>query len=192
VTPGPGRRPLGNDTRATIVTAARELFTDLGYQGTSLRSIARRAGVDPRMISYFFGSKQELFVSVMQTPGADAPASIPEQGQSGAQLAAHVLRIQADPSARQVFIGLIRAAATEPSAAKALHDQILERILKLTGEALLEPRQLRASLIAAQVVGLFMARYIVRLEPLEEISDEALARDLAPIFDHLLAGPVDS
>lgn len=192
MTPGPGRRPLGNDTRATIVTAARELFTEHGYQGTSLRSIARRAGVDPRMISYFFGSKQELFVSVMQTHGADSPARIQEQGQSGAQLAAHVLRIQADPSARQVFIGLIRAAATEPMAAKALHDQILERIIKLTGEALLEPRQLRASLMAAQVVGLFMARYIVGLEPLEEISDEALARDLAPIFDHLLAGPVDS
>lgn len=192
MSPGPGRRPLGSESRAEIVSAARELFTLNGYQGTSLRSIARKAGVDPRMIGYFFGSKQELFVSVMQAPTGAPSLGAPVEALSGLELARHILQIQADPSARQVFIGLIRAAATEPMAARALHDQILERIVRLTGDALDEPRGLRASLMAAQVVGLFMARYIVGLEPLIAVADEGLARDLAPVFDHLLSGAIET
>lgn len=187
----PGRRPLGSDTRAEIEAAARHLFTDSGYQGTSIRAIAREAGVDPKMIGYFYGSKQELFVSVMQIPNDQTPQGRSIDKPSGLRIAQHILQIQADPAARQVFVGLIRAAATEPMAARALHDRVLDRILSLVGDELDEPRELRASLMAAQVVGLFMARNVVELQPLQHITDRELAENLAPIFDHLLNGVIN-
>lgn len=58
----PRGRPRGNpDTRTRIAEAARALFLEHGYQGTTVRAIAAAAGVDPALISYHFGSKQELF-----------------------------------------------------------------------------------------------------------------------------------
>ncbi|WP_151477968.1 TetR/AcrR family transcriptional regulator [Streptomyces albicerus] len=59
-------RPRGNPpTKARIATAARELFLDQGYQGTTLRAVAAAADVDAALISYHFGSKQGLFGEAM-------------------------------------------------------------------------------------------------------------------------------
>lgn len=191
MSPNRGRRPTGNDTRAAIFSAAREQFTMRGYQGASLRSISRQAGVDPRMVGYFFGSKQELFVAVMETPTAIAEGFARGDDDLGFKVAQRILQIQSDPTAGEVFVGLIRSAANEPMAAKALHDRIHDRVLSLTGDVLEEPKALRASLMAAQVVGIFMARCIVGLEPLKSTPDARLARDLAPIFDHLISGSLE-
>jgi AcrR family transcriptional regulator len=55
-------RPRGNpETKVRIAEAARELFRERGYQGTTVRAIAATAGVDSALISYHFGSKQGLF-----------------------------------------------------------------------------------------------------------------------------------
>src|SRR4051794_41354956 len=63
-----GRRPAGSDSREEIVVAARRQFGELGYRRASMRGIAAEAGVDPRLILHFFGSKQELFVAVVDLP----------------------------------------------------------------------------------------------------------------------------
>ncbi|MFD8981687.1 TetR/AcrR family transcriptional regulator [Streptomyces sp. NPDC059564] len=74
--PAPARtrgRPRGNPpTRESIVSAARALFLEHGYRGTTLRAIARDAGVDPALIAYHFGSKKGLFADVMQLQCANA------------------------------------------------------------------------------------------------------------------------
>lgn len=55
-------RPRGKpDTKARVMVAARELFLERGYKGTTVRAIAASAGVDSALISYHFGSKQGLF-----------------------------------------------------------------------------------------------------------------------------------
>lgn len=55
-------RPRGKpETKARIAEAARELFRERGYKGTTVRAIAATAGVDSALISYHFGSKQGLF-----------------------------------------------------------------------------------------------------------------------------------
>src|SRR4051794_2893574 len=63
-----GRRPAGGHSREEIVTAARRQFGELGYRRASMRGIAAEAGVDPRLILHFFGSKQELFVALVDLP----------------------------------------------------------------------------------------------------------------------------
>ncbi|MDX2766472.1 TetR/AcrR family transcriptional regulator, partial [Streptomyces europaeiscabiei] len=91
--PAPARtrgRPRGNPpTRESIVSAARALFLQRGYRGTTLRAVAGTVGVDPALISYHFGSKKGLFADVMQFQCANAlagddvlggdPATLPER-----------------------------------------------------------------------------------------------------------------
>ncbi|WP_060893854.1 TetR/AcrR family transcriptional regulator, partial [Streptomyces europaeiscabiei] len=83
-------RPRGNPpTRESIVSAARALFLQRGYRGTTLRAVAGTVGVDPALISYHFGSKKGLFADVMQFQCANAlagddvlggdPATLPER-----------------------------------------------------------------------------------------------------------------
>ena len=66
--PHSGRRPGDSGTRVSIENAARRQFAELGYDRTSMRQVAREAGVDPTLVSHFYGSKQQLFVSVVGFP----------------------------------------------------------------------------------------------------------------------------
>src|ERR1700733_199466 len=67
-TPRTGRRQGSNATREAIVGAAREAFAAQGYTGTSLREVARRAGVDASLIVHFYGSKAGLLAEVVRWP----------------------------------------------------------------------------------------------------------------------------
>jgi AcrR family transcriptional regulator len=52
-------------TPAALVTAARELFAQHGYEGTSVRAITQRAGTNLGAITYHFGSKRALYEAVI-------------------------------------------------------------------------------------------------------------------------------
>ncbi len=89
---------MGSGTRAAIELAARRRFAELGYPRTTMRGIAADAGVDPRLITHFFGSKQELFVAVVELPFEPEPtfeALLADRGEDavdiGARLAEFVL-----------------------------------------------------------------------------------------------------
>ncbi|HBX80628.1 MAG TPA: hypothetical protein DEG88_02075 [Propionibacteriaceae bacterium] len=60
-----GRRPGHEDTRGDIACAALRLFDRQGYDGASLRAIAREAGVDPALVHHYFDSKAQLFAAVL-------------------------------------------------------------------------------------------------------------------------------
>ena len=64
----PGRRPGGPDTRGEILDAARETFAAKGFEGTSLRAVARAAGVDAALVHHYFDGKESLFVEAMALP----------------------------------------------------------------------------------------------------------------------------
>lgn len=63
-----GRRRGNAGTRQQILDIARTQFADLGYEGVSLRGIARAAGVDPALVHHYFDGKSGLFADVMQLP----------------------------------------------------------------------------------------------------------------------------
>ena len=54
-----------SDKREHILIVAEELFGDKGFDGTSVRDIAQKAGVNLAMISYYFGSKEKLLESLI-------------------------------------------------------------------------------------------------------------------------------
>src|SRR5919199_3077965 len=99
-----GRRPGSTTTRDAILDAARDLFSSRGYEGTTIRGIATTAGVDPALVHHFFGSKDELFLTVLEVPEtvmADIPRLISgDLAHAGEQLARFYLDLYESPETR--------------------------------------------------------------------------------------------
>lgn len=191
-----GRRPGDSGTRDAIRAAAIEQFSERGYDRPSMRSIAQQAGVDPALVKHYFGSKHALFVDVVELPFDPAlviPALFGGGGrdQIGARLAGFLVSVLEQPAARQRIIGLVRAAASEPEAARMVRELLTREIFaRVVEELRVGDATLRANLVASQVVGLVMARYVVGLEPLASMRAENVAMAIAPNLQHYLTGPI--
>ncbi|MGH3032055.1 MAG: TetR family transcriptional regulator [Gaiellaceae bacterium] len=191
----PGRRPGESGTREAIAQAARRLFAERGYDRTTLRAVAAEAGVDPALIVHFFGSKQALFLSVVELPFEPAEV-LPEvlagdREAVGLRFARFVVGVLEDPEARNRITGIVRAAASEPEAARVMRELLSTRIIGPLAEALgADDARLRATLTGSQVVGLVMARVVVGVEPLASLQPEALVQAVAPTFQRYLAEPL--
>ncbi|MCU1473733.1 helix-turn-helix domain-containing protein, partial [Amnibacterium sp.] len=67
--PRRGRRRAGDaDARTAIVRAAADEFASAGYDGVSLRAVARRAGVDAALVHHYFADKPDLFAAALDLP----------------------------------------------------------------------------------------------------------------------------
>jgi AcrR family transcriptional regulator len=191
-----GRRPGPTRTREAIGTAARRQFSALGYDRTTMRRVASEAGVDPALVVHFFGSKQRLFLEVVELP-VD-PADVVEQiaagprSEIGQRLAALLLGVFENPELRDRWVAMIRAAASDPEAAKVLRRLLETRLLTPLAEELgMEDARFRATLAGSQVVGLGMAKYVVGVEPIASASPEKLAAAIGPTLQRYLTGPLD-
>jgi AcrR family transcriptional regulator len=188
-----GRRPGPSRTREAIADAARRQFAELGYDRTTIRSVASEARVDPALVLHYFESKQQLFLAAVELP-FDV-ADLVEQIRSGprskvgervVQFALGVLR---SPEGLARWTGMIRAAASNADAAAVLRDVLNERIFEPLAEALgSDDAQLRANLASSQMVGIVMARYVIAIEPLAAADDETIAAAVAPTIQRYLVG----
>jgi AcrR family transcriptional regulator len=188
-----GRRPGTSGTREAIENAARRNFGELGYERTTIRAIAEEAGVDPALVVHFFGSKQQLFLAVIDLPFAPEevlPTILAgDRDGVGKRFARFIVGVLEDASARSVVTGMVRAAASEPEAARMLRELISRRVFAaITASLGAENAELRATLVGSQVVGLVVARYIVAVEPLASLDPDPLVEALAPNFQRYLVG----
>lgn len=53
-------------SRTALLRAAEKLFAEHGFHATSIRDIARESGLNLSLISYYFGSKEQLFAALME------------------------------------------------------------------------------------------------------------------------------
>jgi AcrR family transcriptional regulator len=190
-----GRRPGVNRTREAIAAAAATLFAEQGFDRTSVRAVAREAGVDPALVAHYFGSKQRLFVEVSRLPfepeAIVAHVVSGEPDHVGARLAQFVLGVLETPEGRERMTALVRAATSEPAAAEALRTLIQKGVVGPVAHGLGSERaELRATLAGSQVVGLIMARYIVGVEPLASAPADEVARAVAPTLQRYLTEPL--
>jgi len=186
---GTGRRrgrPRGRSaTRDAIAEVARRQFAGSGYDRTTMRTIAAEAGVDPALVVHFFGSKQRLFVSVLELP-FDPSAVLPavlagDSKDAGRRLAEFVADVLDDPAQRDRFAAVVRAAASEPAAAELLRSLLAERVYPYFVEAFGgDNAELRQNLIGSFLVGLVMTRHVARLEPIASADKARLVELLAP------------
>jgi AcrR family transcriptional regulator len=190
-----GRRPGDSGTRDAIRAAAARQFAELGFDRTSLRSIAREAGVDQKLVAYFFGTKQQLFVEVVRFPFEPA-VMVPvvfggDRESVGERVARFIVSVLDDPEARQPLVGLVRAAASEPEAARMVRELLAREVIARIVEALgVDDADVRASLVGSQIVGLLMARHIVGLEPLVSLPTEQVVAAIAPNLQRYLVEPL--
>ncbi len=187
-----GRRPGPTTTREAIAGAARRQFAELGYDRTTLRGIAGEAGVDVALVARFYGSKDALFREVMALPPAVAAAmaGLAEGPRAtvGRRLAEAIVGMLEDPRSRSIVLGRIRSASSHPDAAALVRETVSRDIGRLVAAVTDDEPEIRAVLVGSQIVGLALARYIVRVEPLASLPAAAVIDYLAPAFQHYLVG----
>jgi len=193
--PRSGRRPGASGTRAAIAAAARVQFGDVGFDRTTIRSVAAAAGVDPALVMHFYCSKQQLFVETMALPFDPAPVVADllagERETIGIRLAHFLLHAMEDPAVSTVLLGRIRAAASDPEAARLLRDLVPgELVGPLTRELGVDQPELRAGLVSSQLIGFAVARWIVGVEALAALDVERSIAFLGPSLQRFLAGPL--
>lgn len=190
-----GRPPGRTNTRQDVLDAARRVFADRGYQHASLRAIAAEAGVDAGMVRHFFGDKAGLFRAAMQLPVDPAQLLPVLLGPGLDGLGERVIRffvsVWDDPQARAPFLSLIRSVAGHEESAAMFRQFVTEQVLGPLAAAIGRPdARLRATLVASQLVGLVMVRYVVRVEPLASAPVDRVVAAVAPTVQRYLTGDI--
>lgn len=187
--PRRGRRAGGEDTRAAIVEAARAEFLERGYAGASMRAVARRAGVDPALVRYWFPEgRPELFVaSVMDgavNPGHVAAAVVAGPPETlGVRLVTSLLAAFEEPTVRERLLVVLRGMTAGDELPDSVRQYLMAEVFARIRPRMSGPdADLRANLLMSQVVGLILARYLVRLEPLASAPAEEVVTLLAPVL----------
>ncbi|MFC4057307.1 TetR family transcriptional regulator [Planomonospora corallina] len=187
----PGRRPGPADTRGEILAAARRTFAEKGFDRATIRGIAREAGVDPALVHHYFSGKEGVFVAAMELP-VNPEEVIPRvlagpRAEMGERLARYILTVTADAEARQPVMALVRTAMTNERAAELIREFMTHSLLGRVAQALDIP-PLRMEAAFAQMFGVVMARYVLRLEPMASAGVEELVALLAPTIQRYLDG----
>jgi AcrR family transcriptional regulator len=190
-----GRRPGESGTQQAILDAARTAFTGTGYDGATVRGIAREAGVDPALVHHYFGTKEHLFVAAMQLP--IDPRAILDQvlpgppEHLGERIIGMFLTVW-DASGGGQLVALVQSVTSHQEAASMLRDFVMNVLVKRLIDAIAPDRTaLRANLIGSQLIGLGMARYVVKLEPIASADHATIIRAVAPTIQRYAAGDLD-
>ena len=191
-----GRRPGQVSSRDAVLRAAREEFSRKGYDAATVRAIAAQAGVDPAMINHHFGTKEQLFMAALELP-VDPKEHVlaildgPSNG-IGERLLTRFLTVW-DSSAGKAGVAVLRTAMQHEWSASLVREFIVNRAISplLTGLGVpADEAAWRGNLVASQLSGLILTRYLIKLEPLASAPHAVVVHALAPTIQRYLTGPV--
>jgi AcrR family transcriptional regulator len=186
--PGTGG-PRSEGTRRAILAAARATFAARGYEQTTIRAVAAQAGVDASMVMRYFQSKAGLFTAAV-TLDLHVPdlRSVPASGR-GELLVRHFIGRWEDPARGEELIAMLRTAVTSETVAEQLQ-AVLSQLITGPIAALGNERAAeRGALIAAQLLGLALCRYILGFEPLASLPADDVVAAIAPSVQRYLTQP---
>jgi AcrR family transcriptional regulator len=197
-----GRRPGNVDTKGQIIEAAKRVFAAKGYDGASLRAVAREAEVDPALVHHYFDGKASLFVAAMALPFDPRTVAMhqhPGVADGGAGVGSMVITgfltmwDHAEGTGSS-FASCVAGMASSTNVADAMREFVAERIWEKTpvneGESDEVTRQRRA-LVSSQLMGLAFIRYILRVPPISTTTPAEIARWAGPTLDRYMVGPID-
>jgi AcrR family transcriptional regulator len=173
------------------VTAARDLFAEKGYAGTTIRAIAGAAGVNPAMVHHFFGSKEQVFVAILNLPLA--PSTVVSRvvdgprGEVGVRMVGLMLEVWRDEQARQAFLALLRAVTTQEQAIHMMRQILEQELLGRIARALGVP-EMRLAAASAQVIGLALTRHVIGVEALATAGEQQIIDLVAPVIQYYVDG----
>src|SRR5881396_2159578 len=183
-------RPTGrrsDRTKAAILAAAREHFAASGYERATIRAIARKAGIDPAMVMRYFGTKEKLFAAAAEFDLRLPDLTAVPRGTVGAVLVGHFLdRWESEDSLQ----ALLRAAVSHQVAVARMRaifaTQVMPAVAPLCKDR--ATAATRVGLVATQMLGMALCRYVLRLPPVVALDRAALIGWLAPTIQRYLIG----
>ncbi|MDX3247060.1 TetR family transcriptional regulator [Streptomyces sp. ME18-1-4] len=175
-------------TKAAILRAARERFAAQGYERTTIRGVASDAGIDPSMVMRYFGNKAQLFDAALAIDLRLPDLTAVPADELARVLVRHFLdRWEGDP-ADEALLVLLRSAVTNEQAAARMHEIFAHQIAPALAAALgPETARRRAGLVSAQLLGLGLTRYLLRLPAVTSLTRGEIEDGLAPAIEALLA-----
>ncbi|WP_297600836.1 TetR family transcriptional regulator [Mycobacterium sp.] len=191
----PGPRDERGVLAARILAAARDQFAEHGWAGTAIRAVARTADVDPALIYHYFGSKEGLLDAATTPPqkwlDAVAATWATPKADLGRQLIRTVLDTWTDEEVGPILRAVLLTAAHEDKTREKLR-LIVER--GLIGGSTLgadeDERLRRSGLIATQLIGFALLRYVWKMEPIASMSEDQVVAAMAPNLQRYVEGDI--
>jgi len=175
-------------TRTAILSAARKLLSEQGYEAMTIRGVAAEVGVDPSMVMRYYGNKAGLFNAALDVDLHLADLEPVPSARIGEAVARHFLSRWEGELSDETITLLLRSAATNPVAAEKMRTvfgaQVTNFVRAATGGEQLVPQ--RAALIASQLLGVALTRYVLELPPMVGLDVETLVKAVAPALQHYL------
>ncbi len=174
-------------TRMAILDSARALFREAGYQRTTIRATARRAGVDPALVMQHFGSKEALFQAAAAVD-FDLAGCLPgPPDELGGRVLSYLLQqLDKQPDA---MLATLRSMLTHERAAETVRYAFLDAgAVKIAGALDGDEAALRSGLICTLLVGLIVTRHLLKIDEVAQASPERLIALLEPCLFPLVRG----
>lgn len=192
-----GRRPGNSGAREAILASAQELFSSVGFQRATIREVAREAGVDPALVHHYFGTKDDLFVAVLDlpaNPGELLPGALAGDPDGlGERIVWTFLKAWDGQAGQRPLLALVRSATSNESAARMVREFVEHTIrARLATVIDADDAPLRTALAASQMAGLAITRYVLRLEPLASAPPATVVAAIGPTIQRYLRGDLDA
>jgi AcrR family transcriptional regulator len=189
----PGRPPGTSDTRERILTSARNLFARNGIDKSSIRAIAKDAGVDPALVHHYFGTKTQLFAAAIHIPidpmQVIGPLRDVPVEQLGHTLPSILLALW-DSEMGKGFIAELRSllAGNDVTLIRSFLQEVITQEVGTRVDNPPGSGPIRIQFVASQLVGVVMARYILELDPFKSLPVDQIAETIAPNLQRYLTG----
>ncbi|MGW2687937.1 TetR/AcrR family transcriptional regulator [Streptomyces sp. NPDC001414] len=190
-TTGPAGGPAArrsDASRSAILAAARERFATDGYERATIRAIAKEARIDPSMVMRYFGTKDGLFAAAVTLDLKMPDVSRVPSEEAGRTLVAHFLSVW---ETNEEFTAVLRVGITNKAGAERLQGIFRDQVVPMARRVCPDPEQVqaRAGLCAAQLLGLALTRFVLRLPPVVELTREEVLAWLGPTLQRYLTAP---
>ncbi|MFI9262311.1 TetR family transcriptional regulator [Streptomyces sioyaensis] len=172
-------------TRAAILTAARDRFAADGYERATIRAIARDAGIDPSMVMRYYGNKAGLFAAASEIEVHAPDLTHHPREEAAARLVRHFLeRWECD----ETFTAMMRVGVTNEAGAERMRGVFAEQIEPVLAAVCPVPEEAptRAALVASQILGMALCRYVLHVPPAVGLSHDEVVAWLAPTIQRYL------
>lgn len=188
-----GRRSGDSGTREAILDSALELFSQTGFEATSIRTIATSAGVDPALIRHFFGDKATLFATTLaehtSIPQRLGEAFDGDPAHIGVRVVDTYLHLWEEEETLHIMLAIVRSAATSASAAEMLKTVLGSRMRGVAQLSAEDPDQSkRVALAASHMLGIGFTRYVIKLPDITSRTHEELVAEVGPVIQRYLTG----
>lgn len=187
-----GRRPGAPDTRAEVLDAARVLFAERGFSRTTIRAVAADAGVDPSLVHHYFGSKDDLFMAALALPidPRDFLVQVVAAGPDGAgeRLVRTLLSVWDDPQVQPALLAVARSVIGDDGGRLVSEGFIPVVVGPVLAALVVDRPEVRVPLVASQVVGLIVTRYVLAVPGMVDMAPEDVVLSVGPTIQRYLTG----